>query len=130
MAGAFRPKEPAHATLPPVRVLETHVVQVFQNLIANSLKYRRKDHRPIIRVSVQQSGSHHTFSVADNGIGIPEAHQPKIFEIFHRLDPEATQGEGLGLTIAQRVLERQRGKICVESTEGLGSTFYVSLPVG
>jgi len=104
------------------------VNQVFSNLIDNALKYVDPKRGAQIQISGKSEDGNVIYCVQDNGIGISDEHREKIFEIFHRLHPKETDGEGLGLTIIRRILDRQDGRIWVESEHGKGSKFYVSLP--
>jgi PAS domain S-box-containing protein len=103
--------------------------QVFSNLIDNAIKYGARERALRIGISSHREGNEVVFCVKDNGIGIPAAQQQKIWEIFHRLNPGSeVEGEGLGLTVVRRILDRSNGKVWVESASGTGSSFFVALP--
>jgi PAS domain S-box-containing protein len=113
--------------LPTIRGYEAHFRQLFQNLIGNALKYRGQ-RPPRIHVGASRTEDAWRLSVSDNGIGIaPEYHQ-SIFGVFKRLHGREIAGTGIGLAICQRVVERQGGRIWVESEIDRGSTFYFTLP--
>jgi signal transduction histidine kinase len=102
--------------------------QVFSNLIDNALKYLGPEQNGKITISGTSEANRSIYCIEDSGIGIAPEHQAKIFEIFHQLNPQHVQGEGLGLTIAQRIIEMHHGRIWVESEKNKGSRFYLELP--
>jgi PAS domain S-box-containing protein len=105
------------------------VDQVFTNLIGNAIKYRDPAKKCEIRVSGKVEDAMSIYCVEDNGIGISPKHQGKVFEIFHRLDPnDSAGGEGLGLTIVTRIIDRLGGDIWIESEPDEGSKFFFALP--
>lgn len=115
--------------LPPCLADGPMVNQVFSNLIGNALKYLDPERKGHISITGKMEGDHCIYCVEDNGIGIPEKCIEKVFEIFHRINPSDREGgEGLGLTIVTRILDRLHGSISVESKLGQGSKFYVTLP--
>ncbi|MBW8015022.1 MAG: PAS domain S-box protein [Planctomycetes bacterium] len=109
---------------------DSHMLDhVFTNLISNAIKYRDRAKESEIKISGRVEDSMSIYCVEDNGIGIAPMHQEKVFEIFHRLNPDdPVKGEGLGLTIVKRVLDRLGGKIRLESEQGKGSKFFFAIP--
>ncbi|HEY9790497.1 MAG TPA: response regulator [Candidatus Obscuribacterales bacterium] len=115
-------------TLPLVAVERSQVIQLFQNLIGNALKYRSCD-QPVIHVSAQANHNNWLFSVRDNGIGIEPQYADKIFDMFVRLHGKlAYPGTGMGLAICKKVVTSHGGTIWVESKPGEGSIFLFTLP--
>ncbi|HEY4745235.1 MAG TPA: ATP-binding protein [Desulfuromonadaceae bacterium] len=115
-------------SLAPCLADAMQVTQIFSNLLDNAVKYR-SPLRPLqVRVFSEETDEGVRYCVEDNGIGIPPDQQDKIWEIFHRLNPQESPGEGLGLTTARRIVDRLGGSIWVESAPDSGSRFYVVLP--
>jgi PAS domain S-box-containing protein len=117
-----------HDKLPEIYADSSQFIQLFQNLISNALKFRKKT-APNIHISVSDNKNEWIFSVKDNGLGIKKEFQDNIFAIFKRLHHRNKYpGTGLGLAVCKKIVERHGGTIWVESRAGRGSTFYFSIP--
>jgi light-regulated signal transduction histidine kinase (bacteriophytochrome) len=115
--------------LPTVIAVRTQMVQLFQNLVGNAVKFRGKE-APVISVGAAKQNGDWLFSISDNGIGIAPEYAENIFVIFQRLHARTEYpGNGIGLAICKKIVERYGGKIWVESQPGAGSTFRFTLPV-
>ncbi|WP_083804486.1 PAS domain S-box protein [Methanobacterium lacus] len=113
--------------LPKIWADESQMIQLLQNLIENSIKYRNQE-VPRIHVSVKEEEEEWIFSVRDNGIGIASKHAQKIFMIFKRLHTnQEYDGTGIGLAIIKRIIDRHSGRVWVESELGQGSTFFFTI---
>ena len=115
--------------LPNVSSMPSLLVQLFQNLIGNALKFNKPHSRPIVLINAEDRRDHWLFSVEDNGIGIDAEHKERIFVIFQRLhNRDKYEGTGIGLSICQKIVHQLGGKIWVESETGKGATFFFTLP--
>jgi PAS domain S-box-containing protein len=118
-----------HEPLPMITADASQLVQLFQNLVENAIKYRGVD-PPHVQISARKNGdSEWIFSVSDNGIGIDSQHFERIFVMYKRLHGRnELPGAGIGLSVCKKIAERHSGRMWVESSLGTGSTFYVALP--
>jgi signal transduction histidine kinase len=117
-------------SLPTIYAVSSEVTQLFQNLIGNAIKFQHKDRSPEVKIGVHKIDSESfILFVKDNGIGIPEDSKTRIFNLFERLhNRDEYQGTGIGLATCYKVMDNLGGEIWVESTETVGSTFYLKFP--
>ncbi len=127
--------EDANATvtsdkLPVVMADEYQMIQLFQNLIGNSVKFRRAE-PPRVHISARKEGNEWILSFADNGIGFDPSHKEQMFKVFHRLNRNDKRypGIGVGLAISKKIVERHHGRIWADSSPGKGATFHFTMPV-
>jgi ligand-binding sensor domain-containing protein/signal transduction histidine kinase len=115
-------------SLPVIRAYPTELKQIFQNLVTNAVKFRKKEMAPLIKIAAEKKEGYWQFSVTDNGIGIDPAQTGRIFVIFQRLHTRSEyEGSGIGLSNCKKIAELHKGRIWVESTPGAGSTFFFTV---
>ncbi|MFN2430127.1 MAG: ATP-binding protein, partial [Cryomorphaceae bacterium] len=122
--------EVSFSGLPEISGFRTPLLQLFQNLVGNALKYSSPDRAPSIEITHRDDGDNWVIIVSDNGIGIEQEYFNKIFVIFQRLHARGDfgGGTGMGLAIVKKIVESMGGEISVESTPNIGTSFYLSIP--
>ena len=119
----------AAETLPTVQASAVEMTQLFQNLIANAIKFRQKNAVPNVEIRVAEGADAFEFRFSDNGIGISSQYHERVFNIFERLNPRAEyEGSGIGLATCKRIVLSAGGNIWLDSTVGVGTTFFFTLP--
>lgn len=114
--------------LPTIIGYQTEVIQLFQNIISNAIKYRSKQRKPVVSISFEEDELKWTFKISDNGIGMDPKYIHKIFLIFQRLhNRDEYQGSGIGLANCKKIVELHKGDIWVTSVPDQGSQFYFSI---
>jgi PAS domain S-box-containing protein len=118
-----------HENLPKIMADSGQILQLFQNLLKNSVKFKNPEKNAMIHVSayLDEENNEYVFSVQDNGIGIEEKDQQKVFDIFIKLNPKQP-GIGIGLSISKKIVERHGGRVWVESEPEIGSKFFFTMP--
>ena len=116
------------SNLPTVTASATEMTQLFQNIIANALKFRKTDTKPLIEVTCVEDINEYHFAISDNGIGIKKEDQERVFQLFTRIYTHKYEGTGIGLATCKKILSKLKGKIWVTSTEGVGTTFHFTIP--
>jgi signal transduction histidine kinase len=117
------------SNLPIICASSTEMMQLFQNMIANAIKFRRVDVAPEIMIMHSENEKEHTITLKDNGIGIKEEYKEKVFNIFTKLHSASQyEGSGIGLATCKKIVEELGGRMWLTSTEGVGTTFYFTFP--
>jgi signal transduction histidine kinase len=107
---------------------ENMLNQLFSNVISNAIKYRDPERKLKISIDGVRRYRKVQFRIRDNGIGIAKMHLDKIWQVFFRVDGKQVPGDGIGLSVVKRIVDKHNGVIWVESTENVGSTFFIELP--
>jgi signal transduction histidine kinase len=116
------------SNLPTITSSPTEMTQLFQNIIANALKFRKPNTPPLIEIMCKDNAEEYVFTIIDNGIGIKKEDQERVFQLFTRIYTHKYEGTGIGLATCKKILSKLKGKIWVTSTEGVGTTFHFTIP--